>query len=294
MSANLKRCGQNKTKMTHPYSQRLSDVTGDREKSNDVFVHGDVEGQQHIIYFGGDVQNYPEKMDGNNAKYIQWNLENTAYVIYNKFPQSLVFVVKPKTMSLNTFSMYSNFMIINESGGPIHDCSSGAAKHLSLLYKSACCIVADSLVTNHKFSAENVPVKIIGFSKGCTVLNQLVYEIPYVIQHDRETKQFISKVKNIYWLDAGHNGGDLSMPNQHAYVTEPHLVKTLAEQGYQITIYVSPYQVYDLLRPWLGQHYRQFCKLLSKFKANFSAQVSFEQEPGSIENHFKILEIFQP
>ena len=41
---------------SHPFSQRLWAVKGDGDKTNDVFVCGEVNSQEHVIYFGGDVQ----------------------------------------------------------------------------------------------------------------------------------------------------------------------------------------------------------------------------------------------
>ncbi|GFR72725.1 UPF0565 protein C2orf69 homolog [Elysia marginata] len=307
-------CTNSDGNTAHLYSQRLSHVAGDRDKTNDMFVYGELDGQQHVIYFGGDVQNYPENMEGNNARYVEWNTENTAQLLHHKFPKSLVFVVKPKEMRLKTLSVYSNFVESNDFGVPTHDAAYGAAKHLSLLYKSACGIVADSVheekpsvaqdvnqsctkendeSTNNKLASDNIPISIIGFSKGCVVLNQLVYEIPYAIQYDPEVKQFFSKVKTLFWLDGGHNGGDVTMSNQHAYITEPYLVTSLVKQGFHISVHVTPYQVRDPLRPWLGKQYKRFCKLLRSSQASLTIQEHFEQEPGSLENHFKILEMFQ-
>ena len=267
-------------------------------------------------------------MEGANARHVKWNIEYTASLMHRKFPQSLVFVIKANRMHLNTFSVYSNFVESNDFGCPIHDSAYGALKHLRLLYKSACIRVADTAKeqsTNitgnrdHGFSkqkrvegmtqcetecleykgsgagctTESIPLTVIGFSKGCVVLNQLVYEIPYAIQYDCEVKKFLLSIKNLYWLDGGHSGGDVQMSNQHAYITEPHLLKPLAELGCHIHIHVTPYQVHDPLRPWIGKHYRQFCKLLHNTKTSFTKEVHFEREPGSLENHFKILEAFK-
>ncbi|RUS80822.1 hypothetical protein EGW08_011403, partial [Elysia chlorotica] len=219
-------------------------------------------------------------MEGTNARHVQWNIENTAALLHQKFPSSLVFVIKPTRMHLNTFSVYSNFVESNDFGCPIHDSGYGALRHLTLIYKSACSTVADS----------TIPVSVVGFSKGCVVLNQLVYEIPSACYFDCEVKKFLLAIKNLYWLDGGHSGGDVQMANQHA---EPRLVTSLAELDCHIHVHVTPYQVHDTLRPWIGRHYRRFCKLLHSTKANFSKEVHFEQEPGSLENHFKVLEVFK-
>lgn len=48
---------------------------------------------------------------------------------------------------------------------------------------------------------------MIGFSKGCVVLNQFLYEFQHIKSSDDELKSFISKIESMYWLDGGHSGG---------------------------------------------------------------------------------------
>jgi hypothetical protein len=53
------------------------------------------------------------------------------------------------------------------------------------------------------------------FSKGCVVLNQLCHELIYLkklfcsnkINDQDNLKLFFNQVKNVFWLDGGHNGG---------------------------------------------------------------------------------------
>ena len=264
-------------------------------------------------------------MESSYAQYLHWNTERTASLLHHKFPKSLVFAIKAKQMELNTFAVYSNFVECNELGGPIHCSAYGAVRHLTSLYKSACKMIVESKrvqgidaasnsdqcstkareeagipvsnteskINDHNHIDEATTINIVGFSKGCVVLNQLVYEMPLVVHHDNDVKKFVSKIRNMYWLDGGHNAGDVDMSNQHAYITEPHLVASLAELDCHIHVYVTPYQVHDPLRPWLGKQYKRFCQLLRNSKANFTVEVHFEQEPGSLENHFKVLETFK-
>ncbi|GFO05269.1 upf0565 protein c2orf69 homolog [Plakobranchus ocellatus] len=307
-------------------SQRLAAVKGDGEKANDIFVHGDVNCQQHVIYFGGDVQDYPENMVGNNARHIQWNTEKTTTLLHSKFPSSLVFAIKAKSMHLKTLALYSNFVELkNDCGSPVHCSAYGAIRHLRLLYKSACQIVAatcreqernregrnsvlstevdknNAIISNTVSEKvqesgcaahdQNVPISIVAFSKGCVVLNQMVFELQ--TNQDIEAKEFLSRISDLYWLDGGHNGGDISRSNEHTYITEPHLVKSLADLRCQIHVDVTPYQIHDPNRPWLGKHYRRFCQLLRAAGVKLHGEVHFGQEAGSLENHFKVLEAFK-
>lgn len=218
-----------------------------------------------------------------NIRYVKWNLENTAELIHKKFPSSLVFVIKPSKMHLMTFAVYSNFNETNDFGSPVHCSDYGALKHLSSLYSSA---VRDvSSATAVKLS-ESCPIRMIGFSKGCTVLNQFVFEL-HLLDENEDLKNFVAKVKAFYWLDGGHSGG-----KENTWVTDDDPLKHLASLGSEIYVHVTPYQIRDTMRKWIGQQEAKFYKKLKSFHANVVEKVHFDTEPGSIENHFRILEVF--
>ena len=96
--------------------QRLTSLEGTNGRCDDVFVCGDVNANQHVLFFGGDVQDYKENMEQHrdNKRYTEWNTEDTALLIQSKFPKSLVVVIRPSRMHLKTFALYSNFVEVNE------------------------------------------------------------------------------------------------------------------------------------------------------------------------------------
>ncbi|CAL1542856.1 unnamed protein product [Lymnaea stagnalis] len=265
---------------------RLSQVTGDQEKTNDIFVCGQNKNcKEHIIYFGGDVQDYPENMERHrdNKRYVKWNTESTAALIHRKFPSSLVFVIKPTKMHLMTFAVYSNFFEANDFGSPTHSRDAGAIKHLSCLYRSALKAVYQECEV---ISAIRVPIRLIGFSKGCTVLNQIVFEL-HLTEDDAGIRDFIKQIEAFYWLDGGHSGGP-----KNTWVTDDEALKRLASLESHIFIHVSPYQIKDPMRKWIGQQEFKFYKKLFDFKAKVHEKEHFESEDGCIENHFRVLEEF--
>lgn len=65
---------------------------------------------------------------------------------------------------------------------------------------------------------------LIGFSKGCVVLNQLIYEFHYLktLTPDDDTmSKLVSRIRDMYWLDGGHSGG------KNTWITSRSLLETL-------------------------------------------------------------------
>lgn len=52
-------------------------------------------------------------------------------------------------------------------------------------------------------------LSLMGFSKGCAVLNQILHEFHYYQEHrnnDIDINNFVKLIRDMWWLDAGHNG----------------------------------------------------------------------------------------
>lgn len=71
-------------------------------------------------------------------------------------------------------------------------------------------------------------IKLIGFSKGCVVLNQLLYEFHYLktlTPDDPTMLKMVEQIKEMYWLDGGHSGG------KNTWITSRPLLETLTRLG---------------------------------------------------------------
>lgn len=67
---------------------------------------------------------------------------------------------------------------------------------------------------------------VIGFSKGCVVLNQFLYEFHYLKTLTPDVSSLIvSKIRDMYWLDGGHSGG------KNTWITSRPLLETLTRLG---------------------------------------------------------------
>lgn len=228
-----------------------------------------------VVYFGGDVQDIPEKMETNrdNKNYIKWNLENTALLLRDSFPRAHIVVVRPMRMEYSTFSCFDNFVRGNNAGIPDHTPMHFSLQHLEellinltkkltkpvlepdLLHKliaatnsslcgtgldgsqdmevdviqsdiqnstanSASSSVAgttdnnadinDLLWWRESLNLDKANLALMGFSKGCVVLNQFIYEFHYyktLTPDDSTMMRLVSRIKDMYWLDGGHGGG---------------------------------------------------------------------------------------
>lgn len=146
-----------------------------------------------------------------------------------------------------------------------------------------------------------LPLVLVGFSKGCVVLNQIIHELPnyFPEPHSQEMNSptsvkvmrseeriFLQQIKAIYWLDSGHSG------EREAWVTAAPLLHSLAQLGAEVHVHVSPHQVCCPIRPWIGEEKREFVHQLRGMGVRVSDRLHFGDQPRSLSNHFRILNEF--
>lgn len=268
----------------------LPNVVGFDGRKNDVVFCGS-EGQQHVVFFPGDVQDYMENMEKHvdNKKWKQWNLEATAKLLEKRFPNSFIWVVRPSRFHLSTFACYQNFVEVNMFGVPDHrNHSYGALKHLSSVIESA---VKRILQIAHAEDdpTDEFPVILVGFSKGCVVLNQIIYELSSALTgNDLHLRDFASRISTMYWLDGGHGG------ESNTWITDEKFLDHLATNVRSIRVHVTPYQIQDSSRPWIGREQKKFVEKLRSLGAkDLKVKVHFQDREPSLAFHFKLLEHFK-
>ncbi len=134
-------------------------------------------------------------------------------------------------------------------------------------------------------SIPDLPTEIVGFSKGCVVLNQLLHELR-LAKEDPDLQGFINQVQHMYWLDGGHNGGSKT------WITDPEVLKELLGTNIEVRAHVTPYQMKDAMRKWIGQEHKKFIQNLRKLGVSVFDTMHFAEEERCLENHFKVLERF--
>lgn len=83
-------------------------------------------------------------------------------------------------------------------------------------------------------SLEKAHIRLVGFSKGCVVLNQFLYEFHYLktlTPDDVTMMGLVHRIKEMFWLDGGHAGG------KNTWITSRALLETLTRLGrYELII----------------------------------------------------------
>ena len=91
-------------------------------------------------------------------------------------------------------------------------------------------------------------------------------------------------ISRLVWLDGGHNGGS------DIWLTDKTVLQTLVDLDIQVDVRVTPYQVHNPNRPWIGKEEKLFRSLLTRLGGKMRRSIYYEDEPASIENHFKVIE----
>ncbi|XP_035629026.1 mitochondrial protein C2orf69 homolog isoform X1 [Oncorhynchus keta] len=288
-----------------PQLRRLVDIPGCQpDRVNDLLllsnVTSDSQGRcgsdtedrsAHVVFFPGDIQNFQQEMSlqPEGGQWLSWSLENVALTLGRRFPERHVWVIRASRMYLHKFSCYHNFVESNLFGAPEHSPDYGAFRHLRALLSNgmerAGLPNPLPLQRGGDTVAPGFSLAVVGFSKGCVVLNQLVYELARA-RADPELGPFVECLSDMYWLDGGHPGGS------ETWVTDKRALRELAASGVAVHAHVTPYEVRDPMRAWVGREHGRFVKKLEDLGARLSQKMHFEDEPASIENHFRIIQDF--
>ncbi|XP_073993606.1 mitochondrial protein C2orf69 homolog isoform X2 [Rhodnius prolixus] len=280
---------------------------------------------QVVVFFGGDVQDFSENMEAHrdNKRYAKWNLENTASILQSQFENHHIVVVRPSRMEFKMFSCFDNFVPCNNTGAPDHTPMHFALLHLERLLQNISVRLNErkqqvgaaeqqnsstnkattgsgtaTVGNSNADSNEQVVCRLdkcdsltlIGFSKGCVVLNQFVYEFHYLktlTPDDQSLSEVVSRISDMYWLDGGHSGG------KNTWVTSRSLLETLTRLGIRVHVHVTPFQINDDRRPWIRKEERSFTEWLKRLGAPLSRHVHFDSLPPNLATHLELITAFK-
>ena len=267
----------------------ISRVKGLANKVNDVIYKAPKDlvsshVKRHVIcFFGGDIQDLRPIMQNNDKhkELIDYSLENTANLLSEKYTSSHVFVIRANRFQDKTFAIYDNFVDSDSFGIPKHQFTKNSLSHLRLVLINCLSLL------NLNLSFDNIEkFVLIGFSKGCVVLNQFLYSF-YVSSEDQELKSLISRIECMNWCDGGHSGGS------NTWITGQEVLKHFSKLSIKVHINVTPRQVMCRYRPWIGNEEKIFFNTLTQLGTNVQRILHFEGEEDSLEMHFRVLKHFQ-
>lgn len=223
-----------------------------------------------IVYFGGDVQTLQCKM----KQFADWSLENVVEKLAKNHPNWSVVAVQPDRMEQDTFACYDSFVKSDLNGSPIYQPDKYKDGKATLKLESRL----------KEIGAETQPKKIIGFSKGVVVLNQLVFEWKH------SNSDFFKSIETLCWIDGGHNN-----PKDPVWITDNDTLQFLADSKVKIDIRCTPYQIQDRRRSWIGEQEAKFSHKLKQLLPDqrFRRKVFFLDEQPSLLNHFRALDTFE-
>lgn len=253
--------------------------------------------KERIVYFGGDIQDVERSMRSTSKRdFLHWSLEATAEIFARKFGRhALVVAVRPSEFYLDSFSVFRNFFACDAHSNPIYSTNTDKA------WRQLDRIMGQVRVEVEKVSNISVvgsswgdlPISLIGFSKGCAVLNQLLHEFVHVNDQSVEKRGELktpSAVEKIYWLDGGHNG------DSDTWITDRTILEAFYEynknSSLQLFVHATPYQMEDSRRPHIKRHKLAFCEILKSLGMMLHDQIHFRDQKRSLEIHFEVLTSF--
>ena len=231
------------------------------------------------------------------SKFLHWSLEATAEILANRFgPDALVVIVRPSEYYLGSFSVFRNFVGCDQYGNPMFDTDTDKAwQQMDLIVEKVRTEVeADGIGVEGAGSAfDNHPISLVGFSKGCAVLNQLLHEFIFVGKRSNEIRSDLKTplaVDNVFWLDGGHNG------ESDTWVTDRPVLEAFSDfyrnKAMKLHVHVTPYQMDDRNRPQIKRHKLKFCEIVTSLGMALDDKTHFQNQKRSIETHFGVLTAF--
>jgi len=271
---------------------------------NDVFVSLLPTAHSTLLFFPGDIQAERRVMDrGPYPQYAEhYSYEATLDSLANSFPGTNRLLIRPAYQLPEGQSVYANLLSATDPiGALLTDPVTGVEAlttrtHLAPLLS---CIQAH-LRTDQGLDLPQLPLILVGFSKGCLVLNHLLLEeahVPCSSATEADDGLFaLGLIRRMVWVDAGNSKLPGAYPGPWPDLVHRFLQRlddargTAGDDPVRFDIHTTPFMVQ--LRPWLRQELEQFCQTLrTGAHAGFQSACHphYHGETPSLDAHFKVL-----
>ncbi|XP_030370923.1 UPF0565 protein C2orf69 homolog [Scaptodrosophila lebanonensis] len=196
----------------------------------------------------------------------------------------------PPTNNVEHYNSGNNSNSNNDCAG-VATATSATHTSPSLQQQQQSRVITDSnpLWWRENLNLDKSKLVLIGFSKGCVVLNQFIYEFHYLktlTPDDSSMCRLLSRITDMYWLDGGHGG------QKNTWITSRSLLETLTRMGMNIHVHLTPYQVQDDRRPWIRKEEKLFTEMLRRLNAPITRHLHYDNQPANLMTHFEVLQAF--
>lgn len=232
-----------------------------------------------VVYFGGDVQNTQAKMEGAYDGYIRdlYSYESILAKLRERFEDSSIILVAP-AKHVDGFAHYENFFnTVDNYGTPEYLFNdAGPVKHLVELVRNGQKQYASIRKLRSTQTGVEQRLILVGFSKGCTVVNQLLISASSAGAID-SMKDF--KLDEVILLDSGHCG------HAGAYINDTkHLVRFESRQPLFRLASIGATH-YELRKTWINKELPRFVEQLEGLGVRVK-QATFAG--GNLRDHFEV------
>ena len=226
-----------------------------------------------VLFFPGDISDFafsglsdPLVVGTGLETNYEFSLESIAWHLSSSIGVDEALLIFRPSRVVGSYSIYSNLLTCDVTGNPVWAdlTSTLSSKNAS---KSMLRILKLLRSEIEGFSATNI--KVIGFSKGCTVISAFLKE--------REPS-LLRLIHSIKLVDPGSQFPRLLFP----FCDDDYSV---FPSGIKITVVCSPYQYSDPNRKWLRREIDEFvCKVACEFRY-------YNLLENSLGGHFSIIPI---
>ncbi|KDO28078.1 hypothetical protein SPRG_20238 [Saprolegnia parasitica CBS 223.65] len=264
-------------------------VEGHDGRPNQLLVSMAPNATSNVVYFPGDVQNFEHRMRKSRFKaWTAYSYEATALSLADKFPDATIWIVQPATIFPSGVSCYEHFLEPEDPANPIAYVPHGhATRHLERLMENA-----SECIDNTAYLRPDLPLHLVGFSRGVVVLNQMITELaampPSTPLASPAVRHLFQHVLSIHWVDGGNGSSAGALPTHSLALS---VLSDFPNLG--LHLHWTPYQIASRLRPWIAQENVAFCKTMEGLGCPPRVLQYFSHTLGSLEDHFGILDALQ-
>lgn len=249
---------------------------------------------RHLVFFPGDVQMRRAEMDadlrGGSAEWRDFSLDDALPALargaLGADGRAHVWCLRPARMVYH-FAAYQQFAAVTLLGAvqqyrsTADRAGGGVAAALAQAMAAA---AAEGLLDAG--AATEMPLALVGFSKGVVVLNQLAAELA---ADAPAARALAARASEWHWVDGG-NGAE-----RGAFPPASEALDALISlrPPPRLAVHSTPYMLRSPTSPWVAAERDAFIDGLRARGAAVSVDEYFEQEPPSLERHFGVLQVLR-